>query len=112
MGIVLGLYAGWLVWPVSFTDTDVYDLRPDYQDEFVVMVAALHALEGDITVARQSLGPLINPSTPRTVESIVVDVTERYIARGTNSNDIRYLVGLAQALGSVTTPMQPYLNQP
>ncbi len=112
IGISLGLAAGWLVWPVSYYNTDVYDLHPEYQDDFIVMVGELQALEQDIGSARQLLALLSDPEAPQGVEATVVDVTERYIARGANLTDIQYLVRLAQALGSVTTPMQPYLNEP
>jgi hypothetical protein len=107
-GIGLGLLLGWLVWPVSYYDTDVYDLRADYQDEFVLMVGALYALEQDVEAARSWLVLLSDPRAPTTPEAIVVAVTERFIARGAPSPDIRYLVGLADALGTVTTPMQPF----
>ena len=110
-GTGLGLVAGWLVWPVSYYDTDVYDLRADYQDDFVVMVGAFHTLEQDADAARRLLALLSNPDTPQPVEAIVIEVTERYIARGADPTAIGYLVSLAQALGSVTLPMQPYLNQ-
>jgi hypothetical protein len=109
-GIALGLIGGWLVWPVSYYDTDPVDLRPDYQDDYVVMVGALLTLEQDAGHARQLLGSLSNPASPRTVEAIVVDVTERYIARGAPRTEIDYLVRLAQALDTVTLPMQPYLQ--
>lgn len=111
LGIGLGLVIGWLVWPVSYYDTDVYDLRADHQDEFVVMVGALYALEQDIEAAHQLLGLLSQPNRPRPPESIVVEVAERYIARGADPAEIGYLVGLAEALGSTTTPMQPYLGE-
>jgi hypothetical protein len=110
LGIGLGLIVGWLVWPVSYYNTDVYDLRADYQDEFVVMVGVSYALEQDIVTARQRLALLSNPTAPKPVEAIVVEVTERYIARGADPTDIGHLVGLAKALDSVTTPMQPYLG--
>jgi hypothetical protein len=107
-GIGLWLLLGWLVWPVSYYDTDVYDLRADYQDEFVLMVGALYALEQDVEAARSWLVLLSDPRAPTTPEAIVVAVTERFIARGAPSPDIRYLVGLAEAVGTVTTPMQPF----
>jgi len=110
LGIGLGLVIGWLVWPVSYYNTDLYDLHPGYQDEYVVMVGAFYALEGDVSAARQWLASLSPPDTPVSPEAILVDVTERYIARGENSTDIGYLVNLAEALGNVTTPMQPYLE--
>jgi hypothetical protein len=111
LGIIVGIVAGWVVWPVSYYDTDLYDLHADYQDDFVVMVGALYAMEQDVGEARQLLELLPNPETPHSIEGIVVDVTERYIAQGANPNDIGYLVRLADALGTITTPMQPYLTQ-
>lgn len=111
LGIGSGLLAGWLVWPVSYYDTDMFDLRADYQDEFVVMVGALYALEKNTESANRLIALLSNPDAPQAVDDIVVDVTERYIARGVNPADIRYLVRLAEALGTVTTPMQPYLQE-
>jgi len=110
LGIGLGLLLGWVVWPVSYTDTDVYDLRADYQDDYVVMVGALYALEHHLETSQFLLSLLSNPHTPRSIETILVQTTERYIARGADPADIRHLVGLAQALGSITTPMQPYLD--
>lgn len=111
LGIGLGLVLGWLVWPVSYYDTDYYDLRADYRDDFVVMVGALVALQQDVGTSRELLTLLSDPNTPRSIESIIVDVTERYIARGANPVDIDHLVDLAEALGALTTPMQPYLNE-
>ncbi len=105
-GIGLGLYHGWMVDPVEVVDTDIYDLRADYQDDFVVMVGALYRLEGNAQTARQLLGRLNRPDA----ENVVVDVTERYIARGARRQDIVYLVGLAQGLGVVTEPMRPFLQ--
>lgn len=112
LGIGLGLIAGWLLWPVTYYDTDLYDLHPRYQDELVVMVGALNALEGDTALARQLLAQVSSPTAPRSPEAVVVDVTERYIARGAPAEDIDYLVRLAKALNAVTTPMQPFLNDP
>ncbi len=109
-GIGLGLLIGWYVWPVSYYDTDMYDLHPGYQDDMVVMVGALYALERDLDASRQLLSLLSAPDDPRPPEAIVVQTAERYIARGALPTDIHYLVELAQALGHVTTPMHPYLN--
>jgi hypothetical protein len=111
LGIGLGLIVGWLIWPVSYYDTDIFDLRADYRDDFAVMVGALEVLEKDPVTARQLLAKMSDPNLPRSVEAVVVDVTERYIARGANPTDIGYLVRLAEALDTVTTPMQPYLNE-
>jgi hypothetical protein len=104
------LLIGWQLWPVSYYNTELYDLHTGYQDDFVVMVGALYALEGDAQAARQALSQLTPPSANRSPESILIEVTERYIAQGAYRTDIHYLVNLADALDSETTPMQPYLD--
>jgi hypothetical protein len=110
LGIGLGLVIGWYVIPVSYYDTDPYDLHGSYQDDYIVMVGALYALERDVEAARQLLTMLSDPNAPRPIQAIVVEVTERYIARGDDPTDVAHLVGLAEALDSVTTPMRPYLG--
>jgi hypothetical protein len=110
LGIGLGLLIGWQLWPVSYYNTELYDLHTGYQDDFVVMVGALYALEGDAQAARQALAQLSPPSANRSPESMLIEVTERYIAQGASPTDIHYLVNLADALDSRTTPMQPYLD--
>jgi len=110
LGIGLGLVVGWNVYPLSYYDTDPYDLHGSYQDDYVVMVGALYALERDVEAARQLLTMLSDPNAPRPIKAIVVEVTERYIARGADPTDVAHLVALAEALDSVTTPMRPYLG--
>jgi hypothetical protein len=110
LGIGLGLVVGWLLWPVTYFDTDLYDLRQDYQDEVVVMVGAQLALEGDVEAARAALSLLSQPDAPRLPEQIVVEVMERYVAQAAASADVELLVALADALGTPTTAMQPLLE--
>lgn len=108
IGIGIGMYYGWEIQPVDIIDTDIYDLRADHQDDFIVMVGALYTLERDETATRQLLG-LLNQAK---IENVVVDVGERYIAQGTSANDIHYLVNLAEMLRVVTGPMRPFLETP
>jgi hypothetical protein len=105
-GVALGLLVGWVVWRVEYTNTAPEQLRQDYRDDYILMVAAAYQVEGNLGAARDRLGLLDadDPAQP------VVDLTERLIAAGGRPSDIEMLVDLADGLGAVTAPMVPYLE--
>ncbi|MBC7236509.1 MAG: hypothetical protein H5T69_11785 [Chloroflexi bacterium] len=55
VGVGMGLFLGWRVWPVIWYDTDPSDLRLQHQLSWVVMVADSLAVTGDVDLARQRL---------------------------------------------------------
>ena len=57
MGIGGGLYYGWRIDPVEYTDTSPATLRDDYKADYVLMVAEAYQVEGnlDFAAARLSL---------------------------------------------------------
>ncbi|MGD1994181.1 MAG: hypothetical protein PVI59_13390 [Anaerolineae bacterium] len=105
-GIALGLFIGWVVWKVEYTNTAPSQLRQDYRDDYIVMVASAYQVEGNLGAARDRLADL-NPEAPI---QPVVDLTERLIAVNGRLSDIRALVHLAQDLGVATPAMSPYLG--
>lgn len=106
LGVGLGLLVGWVLWPVQYTNTAPAQLRQDYRTEYILMVAAAYRVEGDLEAARARLSRLDpeNPSRP------LVELTEVLIAQGGRPQDIQVLVRLAEALGTTTPPMMPYLQ--
>jgi len=106
VGVALGLLVGWVLWPVRYTNTAPAQLRQDYHDDYVLMVAAAYQVEGDLEAARARLALLDadDPARP------VVDLAERLIAGGGRPADIGMLVRLADALGAATPSMTPYLE--
>ncbi len=58
IGLALGLAIAWTVWPISYTDADPADLRLDFKDDYLRMIAATYSLDGDMARAQQRLASL------------------------------------------------------
>ena len=60
LGIAAGLLAGWVVWPVEYSNVTPDVLADRYQFDYVTMIAAAYAADGDLEMARgrlERLGP-------------------------------------------------------
>jgi hypothetical protein len=60
IGLALGLLIGWLLvgwtlWPVTWSDADPWDLRPQYRDAYIASVADSLAGNGNTDLARERL---------------------------------------------------------
>jgi len=106
-GAVLGLLVGWVVWPVRYTNTSPTQLRQDYRNDYVLMVAAAYQTDRDLGAAREQLVRL-DPEEPARP---VVELAEQLIAAGGGAGDIGMLGRLADALDAATPPMAPYLEE-
>ncbi|MFO7320601.1 MAG: hypothetical protein DIU68_002635 [Chloroflexota bacterium] len=104
VGIGLGLYLGWVQFPVEYIDSPASSLSPRYKDEYTVMVAAGYMADRDLTGVMQRLRVLGVENIP----AFVQEVTERYITTSRDVDDVRPLVGLSEALGRLTPIMEPY----
>ena len=107
-GVGLGLVLGWVIWPISYTNTTITNLSTADRETYIVLVAAAYAADSDLQKAEARLEWLEAYNTPQWV----AELTDRYIAEGRNETDIRSLVGLAHALGVDTAQMGPYLGTP
>jgi hypothetical protein len=58
LGLGLGLFLAWQVFPVKWTDTDPSDLRTQHQLDYVTMTADSLAVTGNTDVARLRLADL------------------------------------------------------
>jgi hypothetical protein len=108
VGLLFGALVGWVIWPVKYTDTDPVDLGPEHKDDYVLMVSAAYALDGDLEKAEVRLAKLEVDD----VGQIVADLASRYISIGTGLVDIRNLVQLADVLGSSDSAMLDYIATP
>ncbi|MGC8839460.1 MAG: hypothetical protein ACP5UM_13725, partial [Anaerolineae bacterium] len=108
VGLLVGLIIGWWVWPVEWTATSLKDLKPEYKDEYIAMVSAAYARDGDLERAVHRLESLQagNPA------QLVVALAERYIAEGRDLDDIQCLAGLAEGLGVRSPQVLAYLATP
>lgn len=108
LGIVIGLVIGWVIWPVEYIDTDLSDLKSQYKEDYVLMVSAAFAQNGNLQQAVERLEKLGAPNPGQ----LVAVQAERYIAEGRDIGDIRALVNLANAMGAATSRMLAYLATP
>lgn len=104
LGLGAGIYGGWVVFPVEFTDSAAPALEQTYKDEFTVMIADGYRADTDITSALERLRLLQEENIPLYVQN----TTERYISNSRDIDDIRALVTLSEALGRLTPIMEPY----
>lgn len=61
VGIGVGFLAGRFVWPVRYVDVSPADLHPQWQAEYVRMVALAYAQDQDLALARARLALLGDP---------------------------------------------------
>ena len=116
MGLGLGLYLTWGLWPVEYYDTDPVDLKAAHKEEYIVLISQAYALNGDLELAKRRLAQLGEEDAG----GAVVRVAERYMAeeRSEYSDDDprgilkRSLARLAKALGVGTSAMVVYLSTP
>lgn len=104
IGGLIGLYLGWIQFPVQFVNSPAASLTERYKDEYTVMIAAGYLKDGDLSGALDRLRVLGVQNIPAHVQF----VTERYISNSRDANDIAFLVALAEAVGRLTPIMEPY----
>ena len=104
-GTGLGLWYGWEVDPVEYTDTDLAHLHPSYRDEFILMVSMAYSVDGDSDRARARLAMLALPDPVDATATLA----EQAITYAAPPSRIRALVQLATALGADRPSFAPYL---
>ncbi len=108
LGLGVGILIGWGIWPVEYYDTDPVDLKEEHKEDYIVLVSAAYALNGDLDEAEQRLAKLEEEDIGR----VVAGLAEKYLQRDEEGVATRNLVMLADALGSSTEAMVAYLATP
>lgn len=104
IGIGAGLWYGYQIAPVTYTDSPISNLATRYQDEYTVMIASTYLVEADIGAAIDRLRVLGVENVPAYVQ----ETAERFITNSRDIEDIRRLVALAEGLGRLTPPMENF----
>ena len=104
-GAGVGLFLGWVAWPVEFTEADPTILEESYQRDYTVMIASTYALDGDLAAARQRLARLGKADS----NAWLLDQVVAHILENEDETEIRHLVLLARDLGLSSPAMTPYL---
>jgi hypothetical protein len=108
LGSGLGLTLTWQVWPVQYYDTDPVDLRPGIKEDYVVLISAAYALDGDLDRAKRRLRALGETDGGQAV----VALAERYIQEGREVTVTRSLARLAYALGASSSAISVFIVTP
>jgi hypothetical protein len=104
IGAGVGLYLGWVQFPVEFVNSPASSLAERYQDDYIVMVSGGYLTDGDLAGAVERLQILSAANIP----ALVQETAEKYISDSRSVEDIRKLVALAEAMGHLTPIMDPY----
>jgi len=106
IGGLIGLYFGWVQFPVEYVDSPMEDLELRAKDDYTVMIAASYQFDQDGLGAVERLQLLGVDNVPEYVQS----TTERFITNSRDLSDIRLLVNLSNGLGRMTPIMEPFLD--
>jgi hypothetical protein len=94
IGIVLGLFYGWRIDPVQYTDITPDVLRSDYQTDYVLMVAEAYQAEQDPALAAQRLA-VLGSQPPALIAEEAYDYASR---SGFPAEDVTLIQDLTVAL--------------
>jgi hypothetical protein len=105
-GVGVGLFIGWYVWPVTYTESVPTRLRQDWKDEAIWMAAQAFAYDRDLEAAQARLRPLGSGD----LGSMVLERADQAIQQKLARQHVANLVRLAAALGARSERTDPYLS--
>lgn len=106
VGFILGLVIGY-VFPVAFINADASTLRPEYKEDYVVMVSTAYALDNSLADAKLRLSK-IEPNAANATK-LVMTIAERAIEQN-DARNARNLAVLAVALGVNSPAIRSYMT--
>ncbi len=68
LGTMVGLFYGWRVAPVEYTDLALNTLRADYRAEYALMVAETYQHDADLDLATRRLALLGNAPSAKIIQ--------------------------------------------
>ena len=101
-----GLYYAWYVKPADFVDAALYNLRPDYKTDYVLMVAEIYDRDHNRLDALVRLDKILAPSDPGR-ETVVASAIENAQHLGYAPVDLQKLYRLQEGItGERPTPTE------
>ncbi len=107
VGLAIGLFITWQVWPVEYYDTDPIDLRTEHKEDYVVMIAAAYTQDNDLDLAATRLEAL-GFEDPR---QMVLHLFRRY-DEAAYEEESRSLARLAYDIGVQDIALLPHIETP
>jgi len=114
LGVAVGLFLGWQVWPVQWYDTDPSDLRLSHQQTYVEMVADSMAVTGEAETAARRLLELTDDDTSWAQVANLVEGTAQVQEKQGNAAAalrIRRMAQLAQLPAASGEAFQPVASE-
>lgn len=105
VGLLIGwLLLGWMLFPVQFTNADIWDLNSPAKEQYIIAIADAFAANQNATLAQERLRGL-------TAQEISASLTAEFAKRNTkdDANGAKRISSFAQALGMPlsSSPAQP-----
>ncbi|RIK30885.1 MAG: hypothetical protein DCC52_06185 [Chloroflexi bacterium] len=105
VGLLIGWFLlGWVLFPVQYTNADLWDLNPPAKEMYIVTVADAYAADQNVTLSQERLRGL-------TAEEISQSLTSEFAKRNTKGDaaGAARISSFAQALGMPlsSSPTQP-----
>lgn len=99
-GVGAGLYVGWVAVPVEYVDASPASLHQSFKDDYLLMIAAAYAADGDLAAAQEAVAALgfADPA------AAVTEAAGRLAAAGLPTADQERLAALAAALAGSPAP--------
>ena len=92
VGLIIGLpILGWYVFPVKWYDTDPFDLRQEYKEAYISMLADSYTLNTNVALARQRVAGW----DPEDLAQVIAQLK----AKASDSSQVQRLDNLAAVLG-------------
>jgi hypothetical protein len=107
IGLAIGLFITWVVWPVEYYDTDPVDLRPEHKEDYVVMIAVAYTQDDDPELAAIRLQKLGFEDARQKVLSLFQTYSEAGYEQESHS-----LARLAYGIGVEDVALLPYIATP
>lgn len=94
IGIGIGLYIGWIMWPVQITNVDISDLKSSAQEDYIVLTAKAFAYDHNGQSARDRLKQLNDRNVAERVANLAI------VYASQKRPESAQLAALAIAMGS------------
>lgn len=95
VGVAIGLYLGWVAFPLELVDITPLDLEEEHQAIYLRLIAATYVAEEDLEEARSRIATLGRIDW----QPWLMDQTINEILEDPASDDAYHLVRLAEGLG-------------
>ena len=107
VGILLGLFLGWVAWPAQYAEATPQLLDDTYKQDYALMIATRYMEDRDLIAAHTYIAQL-GPEGEAYIFNLMLDM----ILSQPDPQAIQRMVVLADALGYYSPAMQTYLPTP